>query len=284
MLALYDIHVRTGCFCNPAACQRYLRLTNEDIESHFAAGHVCGDEIDLVDGRPTGAIRVSFGYMSRKSDVDRLVDVIRDSFLIPTSSINIESPIGNVTGTPVLIGINVYPIKSCGPFKPKRWDVSRAGLVYDRQWVIVNASGAVLTQKRESRLCLINPMIDLESRKLILSYRGCDRSVTLPLDGGEILTEDSTAALARVCGKTVQTVDCGIEVSDWLSEVLDQPGLRLLKYVDQQQTCSSSLANESPFLLVNRRSVQLLQSYIQSDDPAMSSTVRLIYYLRNCDK
>ena len=98
------------------------------------------------------------------------------------------------------------------------------------------------------------------------------------------MTEDSTAALARVCGKTVQTVDCGIEVSDWLSEVLDQPGLRLLKYVDQQQTCSSSLANDSAFLLVNRRSVQLLQSYIQSDDPAMSSTVRLVNYLRNCDK
>jgi len=34
-LALHDIHVRTGCFCNPAACQRYLQLSDDDVYNQF---------------------------------------------------------------------------------------------------------------------------------------------------------------------------------------------------------------------------------------------------------
>jgi len=35
MLALYDIQVRTGCFCNPASCQRYLGLSEDDLAQQF---------------------------------------------------------------------------------------------------------------------------------------------------------------------------------------------------------------------------------------------------------
>ena len=31
MACIYNIHLRTGCFCNPGACQRYLDLTSEQI-------------------------------------------------------------------------------------------------------------------------------------------------------------------------------------------------------------------------------------------------------------
>lgn len=32
------------------------------------AGHVCWDDQDVIHGRPTGAVRVSFGYMSTFED------------------------------------------------------------------------------------------------------------------------------------------------------------------------------------------------------------------------
>lgn len=32
---LYNIHLRTGCFCNPGACQHFLKLTSDDIQRHF---------------------------------------------------------------------------------------------------------------------------------------------------------------------------------------------------------------------------------------------------------
>ena len=35
----------------------------------------------MIDGQPTGAIRVSFGYMSTHSDVTKLIDFIKESFV-----------------------------------------------------------------------------------------------------------------------------------------------------------------------------------------------------------
>ena len=56
-------------------------LTDNDVASNHAAGHVCGDNVDMIDGRPTGSIRVSFGYFSDESDADKVIDVIRKNFV-----------------------------------------------------------------------------------------------------------------------------------------------------------------------------------------------------------
>lgn len=47
----------------------------------FKAGHVCGDNIDLVDGRPTGSIRVSFGYMSSFEDCQNFLRFVVNCFV-----------------------------------------------------------------------------------------------------------------------------------------------------------------------------------------------------------
>ena len=49
-----NLVVRVGCFCNIGSCQKYLDLTDEDIETNHAAGHVCGDNVDIINGKPTG--------------------------------------------------------------------------------------------------------------------------------------------------------------------------------------------------------------------------------------
>lgn len=43
------------------------------LQENFERGHVCGDDHDLIDGQPTGVVRVSLGYMSTFEDVDRYV-------------------------------------------------------------------------------------------------------------------------------------------------------------------------------------------------------------------
>lgn len=45
------------------------------------AGHVCGDNIDLVDGQPTGSVRVSFGYMSTFEDCQNFLNFVVDCFV-----------------------------------------------------------------------------------------------------------------------------------------------------------------------------------------------------------
>ena len=63
---LNNLVVRVGCFCNLGACQNALKFTDDDVLSSHEAGHVCGDDMDTLNGKPIGSIRVSFGYYSTK--------------------------------------------------------------------------------------------------------------------------------------------------------------------------------------------------------------------------
>ncbi|XP_006526274.1 molybdenum cofactor sulfurase isoform X1 [Mus musculus] len=81
MASLYNIHLRTGCFCNLGACQRHLGLSDEMVKKHFQAGHVCGDDVDIIDGRPTGSVRISFGYMSTLEDAQAFLRFISTIYL-----------------------------------------------------------------------------------------------------------------------------------------------------------------------------------------------------------
>ena len=46
---------------------------------------MCGDAMDIVDGYPTGSVRISFGYMSTMKDARKFIDFITNTFLIPVS-------------------------------------------------------------------------------------------------------------------------------------------------------------------------------------------------------
>ncbi|XP_071531102.1 molybdenum cofactor sulfurase isoform X4 [Panulirus ornatus] len=60
-----------------------FNLLNSDGSyiGYAQAGHICGDAQDLVDGLPTGSVRVSFGYMSCYDDADLLLKMVRECFV-----------------------------------------------------------------------------------------------------------------------------------------------------------------------------------------------------------
>ncbi len=164
-----------------------------------------------------------------------------------------------------LVSIHVYPVKSCGAFNPKKdWPISKSGLLYDRKWVVVNAAGAALTQKREPRLCLIIPEIDLERGLLHLRHRDTETTVSIPLEPEceKLPKRNVPSCFTKICGSMVEMVECGSDVNIWLEEVLHQPGVKLLKY--SESTDKLSLANDSPFLLVNRNSAISIQQQFSS--------------------
>ena len=55
LAGLCNILLRTGCFCNPGACAAHLGLRQHELISNYEAGHVCWDDNDIINGRPTGA-------------------------------------------------------------------------------------------------------------------------------------------------------------------------------------------------------------------------------------
>ena len=66
-----------GCFVH---FQRF-RYANISPFCLFQAGHVCGDDRDLINGRPTGSVRISFGYMSTLQDAQHCLRFIVENFL-----------------------------------------------------------------------------------------------------------------------------------------------------------------------------------------------------------
>ena len=57
LAALSGISLRSGCMCNPGGCAAAVGLTAEEVAANYEGGHVCGDERDIINGKPTGLVR-----------------------------------------------------------------------------------------------------------------------------------------------------------------------------------------------------------------------------------
>ncbi|VEN56244.1 unnamed protein product [Callosobruchus maculatus] len=321
MANLHHIHLRVGCFCNPGACQRSLKLQTNEVIKHYKAGHVCGDQRDLIDGYPTGSARISFGYMSTKEEADKFLKMIETCFVdlpmrqkYPRNWKHMNdhyqrlfkiSGVQNTTTKPVrdsstqsskdivvnntvsnsdksksnvkenkvgtLQQILLYPIKSCGAFSASEsWELTPKGLKFDREWMIVNSSGVCLTQKYCKRMCLLKPEIDCIKKRMKLKFKGFpDAEIQIDELGEE---RKKYLCQSKVCGDRVLGWDCGDVISDWLSECLEIPGLRLLRqcdsdeYSEKDSTGNLSFANKAQYLLINSTSVSWLLDQIPEEN------------------
>jgi molybdenum cofactor sulfurtransferase len=77
--AKWNISLRTGCFCNPGAAETAFGITAEEISACFAQADprtpLTHESLaGCIDGKPTGAVRVSLGVASNLADVTRFLD------------------------------------------------------------------------------------------------------------------------------------------------------------------------------------------------------------------
>lgn len=244
---------------------------------------MCGDQHDLVDGYPTGSVRISFGYMSTEADVDTFLQMIVDCFVTKPlikkwraveKKVNFEenqdtiSNVDNINltgGSNLIANINyetntkvkhegslmqafIYPIKSCGAFQiQKEWKITTTGFMYDRQWMIINSAGVCVTQKHNTNLCLITPIIDIGKQLLNLHYKDLN-PISIPLIASR--NEWPVKCQSKVCGDRIQGWDCGNEVADWLSKALGSSGLRLLRQCNNLNENSRSSKNGISLLII----------------------------------
>ncbi|QDS72190.1 hypothetical protein FKW77_004958 [Venturia effusa] len=76
-----NIYVRSGGLCNPGGIATYLEWKQRNLRRAYDAGHRCNKPTALVQGRPTGVVRVSLGAMSLKKDVDAFMGFVKDKFV-----------------------------------------------------------------------------------------------------------------------------------------------------------------------------------------------------------
>lgn len=81
------IFVRTGNLCNPGGFASILGFDEADMRILWDHGHNCGatrpSTTEILNGRPTGVVRVSLGSMTKKANVDVLISFLRDEFVTP---------------------------------------------------------------------------------------------------------------------------------------------------------------------------------------------------------
>jgi selenocysteine lyase/cysteine desulfurase len=78
-----NISLRTGCFCNPGGGEIALGITGAELSSCFHQPehetHLTIDDFRLcIDGKSTGAVRVSVGLASNQADVDAFIEFARE--------------------------------------------------------------------------------------------------------------------------------------------------------------------------------------------------------------
>ncbi len=79
---LRGISLRTGCFCNPGAGEIALGISRDELATCFTrpthAKRLTIDEFrDCIDGKSTGAVRVSLGIASDFKDVAAFLEFAR---------------------------------------------------------------------------------------------------------------------------------------------------------------------------------------------------------------
>ena len=115
---------------------------------------MCWDDHDLIDGVPTGSIRISFGYMNTRNDAERFVDFIEKYFVArgtahpgatrPVAHPPLTEGLAELQPEPeppretaVIRQLNVFPIKGCAAMQVQSWPVGSTGMLFDREWVRV---------------------------------------------------------------------------------------------------------------------------------------------------
>jgi selenocysteine lyase/cysteine desulfurase len=73
------ISLRTGCFCNPGAAETAFGITKEEMSACWGQNSGRGplnheDLFSCLDGKPSGAVRVSLGLASNFRDVERFLE------------------------------------------------------------------------------------------------------------------------------------------------------------------------------------------------------------------
>lgn len=288
------IQFRTGGLCNPGGIAAHLALSPDQIRSHYQLGYRCDGENDIIDGKPTSVIRVSFGATSTQKDSDRLLDFIREYFVDQTVSSGPLSTTNQKSEQPrfLIDSLSVFPIKSCAAYnipKDQKWQITANGLAWDREWCVIHeGTNTALSQKRFPQMALLKPHLDLVGRRLRVSYSPTiDRFIEVSLDdtASTVMTctnkcESDGLRLgeAKVCNDQVAVhVYTSEKVRAFFSEALGTPctlarhsttqtkrytGVGATRNRSNEASTPIKLSNESPILVINSASVDKLNAQI----------------------
>ena len=290
-----NIQIRSGGLCNPGGIASSLELEPWEMERNFSAGQRCGGENDIMDGKPTGSLRVSLGAMSSLQDILIFVDFVKEFFVEHLSTRNTTMEPCHETPSFYVESLMVYPIKSCGGWPVPMdvsWDIREEGLAWDREWCVVHqGTRTALSQKKYPVMSLLKPKIDLANGLLRILYHGPippkhPSEITVPLsaDPTVFTNHDNPVPFptSEVCGDDVAAqIYSSPTIAAFFTSLIGTP-CTLARFQPATPGLSSRhtkahlnvpsnpqikhpilLSNESPILVISRSSINRLNEHIK---------------------
>ncbi|WP_162417709.1 MOSC domain-containing protein [Cyclobacterium roseum] len=167
--------------------------------------------------------------------------------------------------------LHIYPIKSLGGISLSESQLGKAGLQYDRQWMLVDRNGKFLSQRSLPQMALFQ--VALKGDQLQITHKGehSGNGIQIPVsaDSGELrrvsIWEDEVNALA-----VAPLAD------EWFSDMLRSPcslvkmspqHKRWLKKKYQINREHVGFADSMPILLIGQSSLEDLNQRLQTPVP-----------------
>lgn len=163
----------------------------------------------------------------------------------------------------------VYPLKSARGFSPAAWPVDGLGLAWDRHWLVARPDGAVLTQREEPRLALLESALGA----------GC---LAIAAPSGPVLEvpleppADPEPCDVRIFGAPVTGALVSPDADAWLSRFLGYPA-RLVRVHDERRVNAkyavsdrdrTGFADAFPILVIGAGSLADLNARLERPVPA----------------
>lgn len=168
-----------------------------------------------------------------------------------------------------LAALYVHPIKSCGGVALQHSELVETGLDLDRQWMVVDEHGEMLTQRELPRMALIQPT--LRDSDMVLRAPGM-LALHVRLDTVEAATR------VRVWDDVVKAFDMGALAAQWFSDFLGRK-LRLARFDPEERRLSNArwagdiealngFADAFPLLVANQASLEDLNTRLAAQGAA----------------
>jgi uncharacterized protein YcbX len=161
----------------------------------------------------------------------------------------------------------IYPVKSMRQVSVENAVIDMGGLKNDRRWMVIDTEGRMITQRQQSRLCLIQPEI-LDGGLCLHASGMSDLKISNP-DG------DKTQRVA-VWGDNCNACNAGVEAQRWLTEFMGIecslvyfPGneVRIVDQTFAREGDQTAFSDGFPVLLVSQASLDELNKRLDSPVP-----------------
>ena len=177
-----------------------------------------------------------------------------------------------------LTALHLYPLKSAAALSPSEWEVDSFGLEHDRRWMVVHATGRMVSQRSHPRLARVRPTVG--DGTLRIETDGMP-ALDLPLRPPPVVMATSV-----IWDDSCQATWVGERAARWFSDFLEtecslvympEGTVRPANPANAPPETRVSFADAYPFLLLSEESLADLNSRMAAPLPMNRFRPNLVF-------